>query len=293
MRESETWSIPGAEGLPIHANTHEPEGRARAVAICIHGYTGHKDRGVTPAVAAFLGGEARVLTHRVTLSHAGVDKDGDDITRPDEFERDSNDFCVFDVRAVVRAIDAGVIPGKGLALILVGHSRGGATVYRCAAQAEAEPWPIRPAAVISLAATATFTRLTNDMRRQLDERGYVERECSRGPGGSVRLGRSWYQHHLDEPERDHFAEAIAGVRCPVLIAHATEDDSVPMSHAETIRAMFAEHNPGVTPRVALIPDGDHNFNVSGYRPGPGNADNPVARRLYEAVGGFLDGVIGG
>ena len=126
------------------------------------------------------------------------------------------------------------------------------------------------------------------MRRQLEENGYVERECGRGPGGKVRLGRSWYRHHLDEPDRDHFAEAVAGVRCPVLIAHGDADDSVPPSHADLIATMFREHNPGVTPKVAMIPGGEHNFGVSGYRPGPGSADNPIARRLYDALLAFLD-----
>lgn len=291
MPTSETWSIPGAEGLPIHGNTHEPDAPARATAICIHGYTGHKDRGVTPAVAAFLAGEAGVLAHRITLSHAGVEKDGDDITRPEEFERDSNDFCVFDVRSVVRAIANGTLPGAGLPLILVGHSRGGATVYRCAAEAEAEPWPIRPAAVISLAATATFTRLTDDMRRQLEERGYVERECSRGPGGKVRLGRSWYRHHLDEPARDHFAEAVAGVRCPALIAHATGDDSVPVSHATLIADLLARRDPPAVSERVLIEGGDHNFDVAGFRPPPENANNPVTRRLYASIADFLARVL--
>lgn len=289
MTVSNTWDIPGAEDLPIHGNTHTPDaGSPRAVAIVVHGWTGNKDRNINPAIAAFLADEANIIAHRVTLSHAGVARDGDDITQPDEFARDSNAFCVTDVRCVVDAIDGGVIPGKGLAMILIGHSRGGATIYRCAAHAENDPWRIKPAALISLSATATLTRLTDDIKRQLHEKGYVERECARGPGGMVRMGRSWYEHHLDHPDHDYFAEAVAGVRCPVLIAHGAEDTSVEPRHADGIAAMFKERNPEIRPRVVKIPGADHNYNVLGYRPNVETMNNPAVRRLYGAISAFLD-----
>ena len=292
MSVSPTWAIPGAEDLPIHGNTHIPEsGHPRAVAIVVHGWTGNKDRNINPAIAAFLADEANVIAHRITLSHAGVARDEDDITQPEAFERDSNAFCVADVRSVVEDIDAGTLPGRGLPLILVGHSRGGATIYRCAAHAELDPWPIKPAALISLAATATLTRLTDDLKRQLSTKGYVERECSRGPGGLVRMGRSWYEHHLDHPDRDYFAEAVAAVRCPVLIAHGTDDTSVEPRHADDIAAMFKRQNPSVTPRTALIPGADHNFNVLGYHPDLAAMHNPAARSLYDAISIFLSDVL--
>ncbi len=291
MRVSETWTIPGAEGLPIHGNTHAPEGTPRAVAIVVHGWTGHKDRNINPAVATFLAEEAGVIAHRVTLSHAGVEKDGDDVTRLDEFERDSNDFCVHDVRAVVETIDVGTIPGTGLPLVLVGHSRGGATIYRCAAEAEGaggEGWPIRPAAIISLSATATLTRLNEDMKRELEEKGYVEKGCGRAPGGKVRMGRSWYRHHLDHPERDAFHDSVVGVRCPTLIAHGEDDDSVDPAHASLIADIFEQHNPHVTPQIVRVPAADHNYNVAGYRPGRETISNPQARLLYNAINTFLE-----
>lgn len=294
MLISDTWSITGAESLPIHGNTHSPQGTPRAVALVIHGWTGHKDRNITPAAAHHLA-RMGLIAHRVTLSHAGVEKDADDITRLDEFEQDSNDACIHDIHALVSAINDETIRGNGLPLLLVGHSRGGATVYRAAAEAETTPWELKPAALISLAATATLTRLTDDVKRQLDEKRYVERECKRSPTGTVRMGRSWYQHHLDSADDgggggDLLAKSIAAVRCPVLIAHGSDDTSVPPDQAETIESYFRAHNPHVTPRRVNVPGADHNFNVAGFHPSLTSMTNPAAAQLFRAVERFLDDV---
>ena len=271
---------------------HVPHGPPRAVAALIHGWTGHKDRNILPAVATDLAA-AGLVAHRFTLSHAGVEKDADEITRLDEFERDSNAFCVADVRAVVEAVASGEIAGAGLPLFLVGHSRGGATAYRCAAVAvdADDPWPIAPAGLVSIAATATFTRLTPEWVRQLDEKGYVERECGRAVGGAVRMGRSWYAHHLDNPGRDLFAEAVAAVRCPCLVAHGTADTSVTIDHADTICGLLAE-NPHAPFTRLDVEGADHNFDVLGYGIDREDADNPRAMELKGAIRRFVGGAIG-
>jgi pimeloyl-ACP methyl ester carboxylesterase len=291
-----SWTLDGSEGLPIHGNTHLPPGPPRGVAVVVHGYTGHKDRNLVPAVTLDLA-DAGFVAHRFTLSHAGVEKDGDDITRLDEFERDSNAFCVADIRTVVRAIADGTIPGAGLPLVLVGHSRGGATVYRCAAEAEgfaidgdADAWPIKPTALISLAATATFTRLSPEMVAELDEKGYVERPCGRAPGGTVRLGRSWYAHHFDYPDRDIFAEAVEAVRCPCLVVHGNNDVSVTPDHADRIMAMLRD-NPHAPTRDVRINDADHNFNSLGFGLDRENMRNPQIMELYRAMRAFLGDVV--
>ncbi|MEO1129248.1 MAG: alpha/beta fold hydrolase [Planctomycetota bacterium] len=291
-----SWTLQGSEGLPIHGNTHLPGGPPRGVAVVVHGFTGHKDRNLVPAVTLDLA-DAGFIAHRCTLSHAGVERDGDDITRLDEFERDSNAFCAADIRAVVEAIADGTIAGTGLPLVLVGHSRGGATVYRCAAEAEgfdidgdATPWPMTPAAITSLAATATFTRLSPEMVTELDRKGYVERQCGRAPGGIVRLGRSWYAHHLDHPDRDVFAEAVAAVRCPCLVVHGNDDVSVTPDHADRIMAMLRQ-NPHASATDVRIDGADHNFNSLGFGTDRENMRNPQIMELYRAMRAFLADVL--
>jgi len=292
------WTIEGAERLPIHGNAHRPEGDPRGVALVVHGWTGHKDRNIVPAVTADLA-DAGYVAHRFTLSHAGVEKGADEITKLDEFERDSNAFCCADIRAVARAIADGAIPGKDLPLILVGHSRGGATIYRCAAEAEgfaiddaelAHGWAMKPVALVSIGATATFTRITNEMMQELDEKGYVEKECARAPGGKVRMGRSWYEHHLAHPTRNLFDEALAHVECPCLVAHGDADDSVPPTHADHIASVLHEQGKVRVERV-LIEGADHNFNALGYGLDRENIQNPQARALYQAIRKFLAGVV--
>ena len=291
---SETWTLEGdaaAGALPIHGNTHTPEGEPRSVCLVIHGWTGHKDRNITPVMTGALA-ESGHLVHRFTLSRAGVEKDADDLTKLDEFYEDSLEQCVADIRRVANAVAEGKLTGRGLPLVLVGHSRAGATIVRCAARAR-EPeqgWAMEPAALVSLAGTSVYTRFLGETREEFERQGYVERECARAPGGVVRMGPSWYRHHLEHPDRNLYEEDAARVRCPVLIVHGDADTSVRMVHADQAQAML---EAGDCPRVerADITGGDHNFNAKGYITELEGEDDPAAVAAKRAVTAFLDRVL--
>lgn len=282
-----SWEIPGAEGLPIRGDTDHPEGEPRGVAVMIHGFTGNRYRNIVPAFSTMLA-EMGFISHRPTLSHAGVGEDGDTIERLDEFERDSLEFCLYDIRAVIGAIHDGTIEGRGLPLVLAGHSRGAAQALGAAGLAAIEHWDPRPAAVISLASTATFTRMTADVKQQLQAKGYVERVLTRAKGGKVRMGPSWYEHHFRDG-RDLFDEYLSAIECPVLIAHGTRDDSVPPESADEITALL-EKNPHCDVTKVMVENADHNFNALGFGVGHAKSRNPQMLELGERVRGFLDGV---
>lgn len=294
------WTISGSEDLPISGATMSPPGEPRAVALMVHGWTGHMDRNVTPAFAAGLA-ERGVIAHRFTLSHAGVEPGGDEIVRADAFMRDRVGFCVEDIRLVACAVAVGELSGGGLPLILAGHSRGGATVYRCAAEAggaaadacalgAGSPWPEPPAGVISLAATSAFTRFSDEMRRELASEGYIEKPCARSPSGVVRMGPSWYAHYLEHPGRDLFAETIADVRCPALVVHGDADDTVPIEHADRLCGMLAR-NRHVAHERADIPGADHNFGSPGLWADQKEPSRELGLALA-AADGFLSRLVG-
>jgi len=280
VSRTSAWTIEGSEGLPIHGNTHVPEGTPLGHALVVHGWTGCKDRNIVPAITHAL--RSSCVVHRCTLSHAGIGKDGQDITRPDEFERDSLAFCVEDIRRVVEHIAPSVRPP----FVLIGHSRAGATVMRCAVKALEEGWPARPDGVVSLAGTATYTRFDDTMRAELEEKGCVERECGRAPGGVVRMGPSWYEHHLEEPERDLFAEDCARVACPVLIVHGDADDSVPIDHAHRTGALLGA---GACPSVEVVEvkGADHNFGAGGAGFDRENIATPQTEVASDAITRFI------
>ena len=282
----DAWTIEGSEGLPIHGNTRAPDAvEPMANVLVIHGWTGCKDRNIVPAVTRAL--EGACVVHRFTMSHAGIGKDSDEITRPEEFERDSLEFCVRDIaRVAERATSAGA-PGADTPLVLIGHSRAGATIVRCAAEEVRENWPVEPKGLVSLAGTATYTRFDEAMRAELEEKGYVEKECTRAPGGVVRMGTPWYRHHLDEPGRDIFEEDARVVRAPLLIVHGEADDAVPPDHADTVRGYL---EAGVCPSVEVlyVPDADHNFNAGGFGFERDTIATPESRAATDAILRFIE-----
>lgn len=284
------WTISGAQDLPIHGNTHRPSNPTpRAVAVIAHGWTGSKDRNIIPVLAAHAA-SLGLIAHRFSFGHCGIEKDADIITRHDEFARDSLAFQFADLRAVIEAIHTGVLPGKGLPLVLMGHSRGGATVLGASARARRERWPIRPAAVIAVAAPAAYTRLTQENSAELQTRGYVEKKLARAQGGAVRMGPSWYEHYTNNPGRDLFAEDLREAQGPILLIHGDADDAVPPEQAQRILKLL-EQSPHARPRFVPIRWGDHNLGAVGFGVDHKRANKPAMTEARRVIEDFLNEVL--
>jgi len=271
--------------LPLHGQTHTPEGAPRGVAIVVHGFMGTKDRNIVPAITMQLHALG-LIVHRFNLAHAGVEQDADTITRLDEFERDTWRFTHEDISHVRRAIESGGLAGAGLPWVLVGHSRGGGAVVGYAGRAHGEGWA-EPGAAISLSGIGWYSVMREGVRKQLEEKGAYEVESSRAGGGKVRCGPSWYEEHFREDGQDVFAEDAKLVRCPVLLLHGEADDTVPMGHPERVKALLES---GECPRVVLvaIPGADHNFNSKGVGFRRENLRTPEVEKAGEAIASFLE-----
>lgn len=283
------WTIQGSDALPIHGNTHSPEGDPRAVAVIVHGWTGCKDRNIVPVLAQHAA-SIGCIAHRFSFGHCGIEKDADQITRHDEFSRDALAYQFEDLRRVIEAIDNETIPGKGLPLILIGHSRGGATVLSAAARAHREGWSIEPHATISIAAPSAYTRLSNEMREELNATGFVTRKLARSDTGVVRMGPSWYAHYTDNPDRDLFAEDLAAARGPILLIHGDADDAVPPSHAKRILEQL-QTNANADPTFVTIRWGDHNLGAVGFGTDHKRSEKPAIFEAQRAIGSFLREVL--
>ena len=194
---------------------------------------------------------------------------------------------------MLSAIAAGDIPGKsardaGGPTVLIGHSRGGATVLGAAAHSQREDWPVTPAAVVSMSGLSTYWPVTQAVQHALDTTGYFEREVGRAQGGVVRMGPSWFEHARNNvaPDQDVFMEDIAQVACPVLLVHGKEDVNVPASHADRVATALTD---GACPDVQkrLINDGDHNFNALGFGVDHPNIRAPAAVRAVDEIAQFI------
>ncbi|MFG0284628.1 MAG: alpha/beta hydrolase [Phycisphaerales bacterium JB039] len=275
-----TWSIAGSGGEAILGNTHAPGSSARGVAIIVHGFLGYKDYGMFPAIATAFA-EAGWIAHRINLSHSGMTDDIQTFGRPDLFERDTWNRQRADVQAVIAAIEAGRIPGAGLPLALFGHSRGGVTVLRAAAQRFDEGLSPLPAGVITVAAPDTCCSLDGAAKEAMRQRGYHEVVSNR-TGQTLRLGRDWLAEQEADPEGHDVPGAAAKVVCPLLVAHGAEDPTVPPFAARAIAGAAPDG------RLLLIDGGDHVMNTPNPFD-PAAEPSPQLRTLLGACREFLTG----
>ena len=285
--EEPVWSLTGSGGLTVHGKTTAPSGTARAVALVVHGYTGHLDRNVVPLVARQLA-ELGCLTHRFNLGHCGIEFGGDRITKLDEFEADSVAHSMADIRAVAESVHTGALEGADLPLILIGHSRAGASVLGAAVRSARAEWSKPVEGVITLASIGQYARTSPELLREVADAGFLERPAARAEGGSVRIGRSWYEHELDSDRGDPFPADLAELhRMPIEVIHGEADTSVPCSESDRIVEMLRDAgNQRV--RSHRIAGADHNFSAKGVLGEDLRWNRAIAAELKEAVADGLD-----
>ncbi|MCA9296830.1 MAG: hypothetical protein KC983_09935, partial [Phycisphaerales bacterium] len=189
--EISVWTIRGSDGEPIVGNAHIPRGRPKGVIVIAHGFKGYKEYGMFPALARSATA-AGFISHRFNFSHSGMTNDIATFARPDLFERDTWSRQVFDLRAVLRAMQTGVVAGGDLPIVIVGHSRGGVTALLTVGRMD---WSVdlhRPAGVMTLAAPSSCTSLDKATEDQLLAEGRLASPSSR-TGQVLHIGAAWLQ----------------------------------------------------------------------------------------------------
>lgn len=233
---STAFTITNDHGLEILGDTHEPTGEPTACAIIIHGFKGYKDYGFIPLLARDLC-DRGVLVHRFNLSTSGMTNDTGTFARPDLFELDTWNRQVDDVRRVVRAVHDGEIPGAGLPVYLVGHSRGGTTALLAGGRHREE---LRLAGIATINAVDRCCRMSEDEHRAMLARGYTVTQSAR-TGQELRIDADWLREQLDDPEAHDVLLQASGCGVPVLVMHGDADDAVDLSAGEAIA--YKLHTP--------------------------------------------------
>jgi len=276
---SEPWEIAGSDGEMILGDAHLPARGfvPRATVLIVHGFKGYKDYGMMPALAARLAG-AGCVAHRCNLSHSGMTNDVAAFARPDLFERDTWNRQVHDVAAVARAARAGGLPdpeprgAAGRPLVLVGHSRGGATCLLAAGRGEVAD----PAGVITIAAPAEAGRIAPEDAERLEAGDSLESPSAR-TGQVLRIGPAWWREQREDPVAHDVLVMAGRIAAPVLAIHGTADPTVPVNDAGRIEEAARDG------RSLLIEGANHVLGV----PNPFPADGAPPAALAAALAAMV------
>ncbi|MEM6332803.1 MAG: alpha/beta fold hydrolase [Planctomycetota bacterium] len=268
------WELAGAEGEAILGDAHLPCDAPRGTLVICHGSMGYKDYGMLPRVAeaaAAMGWAA----HRFNFSHSGMTRAIERFERPDLYRVDTWRKQAFDLRAVLRAVGSGELPGGGPVAVF-GHSRGGVTALLTARWMLDEGDAARPDGLVTAAAPAELMRLSEDDIAQAKRDGVLPRKSNR-TGQALEMDRLW----IDEQEADpawHDALAAGERVCDAglawLILHGEADATVPIDEGRR----YLERSGGRAQWLAF-PGANHVFDC----PNP-----PPSGPLPDATRGVID-----
>lgn len=138
--------------------------------------------------------------------------------------------------------------------ILVGSSMGAWIALRMVQELRKASEGDRVAAIVLIAPAPDFTReliepkLTDDQRRQLQEKGYMQE-----PSAYADMPYFYTKALLDDGEDNLVLNGLIDTGCPVHILQGMEDADVPFSHA----LRLVEHLPADDVTLTLVKDGDH------------------------------------
>ncbi len=253
---------------------------ARPVVVFVHGFKGFKDWGHFPLLARFFAEQGFVFI-KLNLSHNGVVVGGTgDLEDLEAFGNNNFSHELNDLGQLLDALHqpgATPLPAAALdlrRLYLIGHSRGGGLVLAKAAE---DP---RITAVATWAAVATLSPPWRpEVLDQWQREGVIHVPNAR-TGQQLPL---YYQ--IAEDYRAHWwrfdlTTLVPQLRQPLLIVHGDQDETVPLSAAETLLARKPDAE------LLIMPEAGHQF--GGRHPWPEAELPPLARLVAERTAAFFN-----
>lgn len=209
---------------------HLPEIKNPPVVIFIHGFKGFKDWGHFPLIGNVFADNGFAFI-RFNLSHNGTT-----IDRPDHFD-DLETFAennlikeLDDVRTMVDGIASGTLfPEHSLdrdTILIAGHSRGGGLSLISAAEDD------RIKALATWASVDHFDRGGYPLERWKKNGSILIPNARTGQ----RMPMNWQfvETLLENADRLSIEKASVKINVPTLIAHGTDDPTVPITEAENL-----------------------------------------------------------
>ena len=263
--------LPGALGpilVDVRASSRTP--RQPAVLI-MHGFKGFKDYAFLPPIAERLA-RAGFTAVNITVSGAGVDEHGD-FTLLERFARNTYTREMGDIEIVIQALmsgELGTVPPTSLGVI--GHSRGGGVVLCVAREMPAI------AAVATWAPIATIRRYTDAEVAIWRRLGRIEVENSR-THQQLPMDYEIVEDALAHADRFDIHTAAATLDRPWLLAHALNDETVPVAEARELAALATDARF----ESLFLERGGHTFGARHPWAGP----TPETEQLFGATVKFF------
>jgi len=264
MPKVHEWSIPGSDGQAILGNAHLPDQTPRGVLLIAHGFKGYMDYGFMPRLAD-LASQAGLIAHRFNFSHSGMTRAFETFERPDLFEQDTWSKQVYDLSQIVGAVEQGELAGKGLPIVLFGHSRGGVTSLLAASRLGE-----RVAGVIAAAAPDYTCNLDEATREMLHRVGRLPSPSGR-TGQELMVGKGWLEEIEAVPDAFDPKLAIAKITRPIALIHGSGDTTVPVEAAHALHAANPSHST-----LSVLDGASHVFDAP--NPLPPKQDLPPATK---------------
>ncbi|MCP1728198.1 alpha/beta superfamily hydrolase [Natronospira proteinivora] len=208
---SKAFQFKGGEGQQLSGVLEEPEGLARGWAIFAHCFTCTRDSKGAVAVS-------RALASR------GIGVLRFDFTGLGESE---GDFGAAGIGGDIRDLKAaaGALEDVDIAVdLMVGHSLGGAAVLHAAGEIDS----VRAIATIAAPADpAHILRVLGEQRATIEKDGKAEVRIA---GRRFTISRGF----VEDMESRAWEDTIAGLRRPLMVMHAPEDEVVGIENAGLI-----------------------------------------------------------
>lgn len=249
------------KGEFIAGTLHLPEGRRRCPGVLLlHGFTGQK------AEAKYIFVElsrhlASVGIASLRFDFRGCGESQGAFENMSPLEELSDAIAALNELKSVSRVDSRRVG-------VVGLSMGGLVATLLAAR---EP------SVRSLVLWSAVSRLKELVATMLPEgaMGTIEKE-GRVDIGGLFMGRAF----VDSLDQLDPAAELARTQAPVLVIHATADETVPYDHSDDLHAAAAARGVGVRTERLKIEGGNHVFSLASWR-----------SRVIEATTDFLKGTL--
>jgi len=208
---SRAFEFKGGEGQRLSGVLEEPEGSHRGWAIFAHCFTCTRDSLGAVSVSRALA-KRGIGVLRFDFTGLG-ESEGD-------FGASGIGGDIQDLKAASRALEA-----EGIQVsLMVGHSLGGAAVLHAAGDIDS----VKAVATIGAPADpAHILRVLGNQRAAIEESGQAEVNIA---GRSFCINRGFVQDMESRP----WKETIAGLRRPLMVLHAPDDEVVSIDNAGQI-----------------------------------------------------------
>ena len=274
MHVESVISVPNRHGDLLHTTVTIPDDASQRapLMIILHGHKGFRNYGFLPWIAQGAA-DRGMIALRMCFSLNGMDNSAWLVQKPDDFARNTLSREVDDVHDLVRHIsdstDFAMIRDRwnGM-LILVGHSRGGGIALVAGGELSTSTAPSWTSLrVAGLNAVGTWTRWTPRQAAAWKEAGFVDVHNQR-TGQIVRIDASFVMDLETHADRLSLLTAMNRLRDNVVLIHAAQDLTVPLSEIQKLAASCdanhavltienTTHTFGMTHPVERITPGFH------------------------------------